>query len=103
MLRRAGLGPEVIAEQLGIAVEAVEEIAPERVAERERLDRLLAAVWPAAQSGDPKAIDQALKIMELRRPAHAAPDDAAAAVGRALIAAARGEIVEEPPQAKRRR
>lgn len=37
-----------------------------RVLEAERLDALLAAVWEKAKNGDPKAVDNALRIMERR-------------------------------------
>ncbi len=37
-----------------------------RVLEAERLDALLASVWDKASKGDPKAVDNALRIMERR-------------------------------------
>lgn len=37
-----------------------------RLLEAERLDMLLAAVWPSATNGEPKAVENALRIMERR-------------------------------------
>lgn len=82
-LRLAGLDNETIATRLGYAGSAAvskdisRALDANRAAEREwtdelrvvealRLDRLQAAVWPSAVSGDPRSIDTALRIMERR-------------------------------------
>lgn len=79
-LRRAGLDYQSIAEQVGYAnksgafkaVQAalrrgfVEPASDLRDLEAERLDRLQAAVWPAALRGDTKAIDRVLRISDQR-------------------------------------
>jgi hypothetical protein len=79
-LRAAGAGFASIARQLGYAgpsgafkaVSAglnatLQEPADElRTLELDRLDQLLAAVWPLALQGDFQAIDRALKIGERR-------------------------------------
>jgi hypothetical protein len=37
-----------------------------RALELERLNRMLDGVWPAAESGDPRAIDSVIKLMDRR-------------------------------------
>jgi hypothetical protein len=79
-LRVAGLGFEEIGKSLGISKpgawqlvdgalkdydEAVKEAAGElRAISLMRADVLLRGVWPAAESGDEKAIGSALKVMD---------------------------------------
>ena len=79
-LRKAGVTYEVIATQLGYAnasgarkavVSALKATLREPAAElRElelaRLDAMLLPLWRRVQSGDEKAIDRALRIMERR-------------------------------------
>lgn len=79
-LRITGQTVTTIAEQLGVSkpsacryvqtalgqLAALQEKDAEqlRTLQRERLDALLAAVWPQAQEGDLKAIQTVVKIME---------------------------------------
>jgi hypothetical protein len=79
-LRRAGLTWSVIAQQTGFAGPSGAYKAYQRAAERlirpnleehrdteiDRLDRLQAAVWAKAASGDLKAIDSVLRIADRR-------------------------------------
>jgi len=79
-LRRAGLAYEGIAERLGyqtrngahravarvLARNPAADVDAVRELETDRLDRLLVAVWPVALKGEPKAVDQVLKIAERR-------------------------------------
>lgn len=79
-LRRAGLTYQEIADALGLADPSsardaiirsrkaiIKEPATELVAwETERLDTILAAIWPKVQKGDLRAIDRVLKVMERR-------------------------------------
>lgn len=79
-LRTEGRSFEYIAAKLGYkgpsgAYQAVmrglkrtlQEPADElRQLETERLDVMQAALWPSVQSGDPQAVDKALKVMERR-------------------------------------
>lgn len=79
-LRRAGLTYQEIADALGMSDPSVardaiirsrkaviKEPATELVAwETERLDTILAAIWPKVQKGDLRAIDRVLKVMERR-------------------------------------
>lgn len=79
-LRKAGATHDQIAEQLGVAnrsvawklvrsaiVEIVREPAEEVLQiELARLDAMLLGCWTKAKSGDPHAIDRALRIMDRR-------------------------------------
>lgn len=79
-LRKAGVGFQSIADQLGYkdhsgayrAVRAalkktLQEPADElRAIEVERMDQMLAGLWPKATTGDTWAVDRVLKIMERR-------------------------------------
>jgi len=79
-LRKAGLGFQRIADELGYkspsgAHDAVmkalkatlQEPADElRKLELERLDALLLGLWPKASRGDPRSVEVALKAMERR-------------------------------------
>src|SRR3990172_1602421 len=79
-LRKAGRTYEEIAQALGYAdrstayqaVMAALKSLPAQTAEEmrkldgERLDQLLAAVWPRAASGDPAGVDAALRILARR-------------------------------------
>ena len=79
-LRRAGGTYEAIAERLGyqtrngahravaraLARNPAADADAVRELETDRLDRLLVAVWPVALKGEPKAVDQVLKIAERR-------------------------------------
>lgn len=83
-LRLAGKSFDYIAKKLGygyarsahLAVEAalekvIQEPASKLLAmERERLDRLLSAIWSTAEGGDLEAIDRCLKIMDRRAKYH---------------------------------
>ena len=79
-LRKAGASYEAIAERLGYAdrsgayraVKAAltltlrEPAAELRSLEAERLDAMLLPLWRRVQTGDEKAVDRALRIMERR-------------------------------------
>ncbi|MFC4497881.1 hypothetical protein ACFPA8_27495 [Streptomyces ovatisporus] len=82
-LHLAGMSWQGIADQLGYAsrgaaytdvtrameqrqTEEAEQIALMRYTEARRLDRLQAAAWPAAMSGDVKAVETALKVIDRR-------------------------------------
>lgn len=79
-LRRAGVGFQEIADEVGYASpsgaykavttalkKTLQEPADEvRRLELERLDRLFRGVWEQATSGDTSALDRALKIMNRR-------------------------------------
>ncbi|MEV0149700.1 MULTISPECIES: hypothetical protein [unclassified Nonomuraea] len=82
-MRIAGISPTIIAENLGYSSSAAvikditrsmqkaakaEHIASEHLLQIEidRLDRLMAAVWAKALSGDVKAVDQAEKLIARR-------------------------------------
>lgn len=80
-LRRAGISPAVIAEQLGLRSAAAAEAAilraldaqggtadpaTVRALELDRLDQLQRAVWVQAVQGDMKAIDQVKQLAEMR-------------------------------------
>ena len=78
-MRAAGHTFDVIGERLGVTRQAAQQLVARAVAalpvesldavrqlESERLDGLLAAVWPSAESGDVRAVDRVLRIMERR-------------------------------------
>lgn len=75
-LRRAGVQFDVIAEQLAITPTAAKalfnvllntyEPGVSRALEADRLDRLHAAIWSAAASGDLAAVDRVIRISERR-------------------------------------
>jgi hypothetical protein len=82
-LRASGKSPSEIATTLKLTVDAVKQLLDERFSmdaayltdtershilalELIRLDKLLAASWPAAMMGDPKSIDSALKVIQTR-------------------------------------
>jgi transposase-like protein len=81
-MRRGGASYDQIARAIGItrsaackavrrvlariAREASEDAAELRALEQQRLDALLAAVWPRAAKGDLAAVDRALRIAERR-------------------------------------
>jgi len=79
-LRKAGADYEAIARQVGYASgsgafkaiqaalkDVVREPAEEvRTIELERLDRIMLGLWKQATSGDARAVDRVLKIMERR-------------------------------------
>lgn len=80
-LRRAGVSPALIAEQLGMRNTAAAEAAilraldaqggtadpaTVRALELDRLDQLQRAVWVLAVQGDMKAIDQVKQLAEMR-------------------------------------
>jgi hypothetical protein len=82
-LRRAGVKYDAIASNLNIDVDQAKALCdyalgqsnPEVTAalEADRLDRLHMAVWPAAQTGDLKAVDAVLKISDQRHKVLADP------------------------------
>lgn len=79
-LRKAGVGFQAIADRLGYSdhsgayravksalKKTLQEPADEvRALELERLDKLLLGLWPRATSGNDRAIDRVLKIMQRR-------------------------------------
>lgn len=75
-LRRGGVPFDVIATQVDLTPEACKALfdkalgshdpAFSRALEADRLDRLHAAVWPAATRGEPDAVDRVLRISERR-------------------------------------
>lgn len=79
-LRQQGLTYEQIANAIGYAdasgayravekalIKTLQEPADAvRRMEKERLDKMLAAIWPKVEAGDLKAIETALKIQERR-------------------------------------
>ncbi|GAA1770057.1 hypothetical protein [Nonomuraea bangladeshensis] len=82
-MRIAGISPTIIAENLGYSSSAAvtkditrslqkaakaEQVASEHLLQIEidRLDRLMAAVWAKALSGDVKAVEQAEKLIARR-------------------------------------
>ena len=44
--------------------EALQATMTDKAVQKLRLERMLQAVWPLAEKGDPKAIDSAVKILE---------------------------------------
>jgi hypothetical protein len=81
-LRRRGYSFERIADALGcsvgtahgdvkralaLAAEKLSEDASEHLAlDLQRVDAMLAALWPAIEAGDPQAVEKGLKAMERR-------------------------------------
>jgi len=81
-MRRAGLGYRAIAAKMGLSksqthrlvkdglADAIEQVAGAsdelRAEEVDRLDAVLASVWPAARRGNLGAVDRVLRIMERR-------------------------------------
>jgi hypothetical protein len=82
-LRRAGIQFDVIADQLGLTPESAKALFdkalgshdPEfqRALEADRLDRLHAAVWPAAVKGNLDAVDRVVRLSERREKVAARP------------------------------
>jgi hypothetical protein len=69
--RRMGVSPQraftLVSEELArINAKRAEAAAEVTRIELERLDRLLAAVWPQAESGELPAVDRVLQIMQRR-------------------------------------
>lgn len=106
-LRRAGVAFEKIAGELGLddrdaAVAAYEAHVSrdgrfDPILEAERLDRMLAAVWPKARSGDLKAAEMVLKISERREHLLASPEQFDHPLREAFdrtVEAARGQLVD---------
>jgi hypothetical protein len=83
-LRRAGVSPRRIAQELKLAPETVLEAISEalssvavgeiRALELDRLDRLQQAIWASAIGGEIRSVDRALRLTELRLRLAGSPD-----------------------------
>jgi hypothetical protein len=85
-LRRAGVSPRRIAQELRLPEEEIQEAISEalssvkveevRALELDRLDRLQQAIWAAAVGGEWRAVDRAIRLTEIRLRLAGSPDPA---------------------------